>query len=197
MEILRTQRLTLSAPTDGDVPAITAACQDPAIQAWTIVPAPYERSHAEEFVKFVAAGWASGLSPTWALREDGELVGMVGLSGEEAGSAELGFWLTPHGRGRGLMDEAVTPVCAFGFERLGLARITWRAQVGNLGSAGVARRTGFYYEGLIRLGSLQRGVRHDQWVAGRLAADGELTPSSRARAMDSWPAETWPEGIPG
>lgn len=43
--------VVLSPPTDADVDAIFLACQDPEIQAWTTVPSPYEREHAEGFVQ--------------------------------------------------------------------------------------------------------------------------------------------------
>src|SRR5690625_1004904 len=178
METLRTARLTLSAPTMADAAAITAVCQDPAIQEWTTIPSPYNRSDAEGFVKIVADGWESGRRPNWALRlagaSQGEapLVGMVGLVDEGAGSAELGFWLAPEGRGQGLMDEAVSAVCAYGFERLGLDRISWRAHVGNLGSAASARRAGLRYEGRMRPGASPRGARREQWRTGRWSADG-------------------------
>lgn len=187
METLRTDRLELRGPDPGDIPAITEACQDPEIQHWTIIPSPYHRSDAEGFIEMVRAGWASGLSPTWALREAGALVGMIGLADEGAGSAELGFWLAPNGRGRGLMDEAAAAVCSYGFGAMGLARISWRAFVGNTGSAAIARRAGFRYEGLTRLGGTQRGVRRDQWIAGRLAADGDLTPELIQAAAATWP----------
>src|SRR5699024_7798988 len=122
----RPARLSQSAPTMADAAAITAACQDPAIQEWTPIPSPYMRSDAEGFIAIVADGWESGKSPNWALRLAGAaqagapLVGMVGLVDEGAGSAELGFWLTPEGRGQGLMDEAVTAACAYGFDHMGL-----------------------------------------------------------------------------
>lgn len=206
MEILRTARLTLSAPTMADAAAITAACQDPAIQEWTTIPSPYGRSDAEGFITIVADGWKSGKSPNWALRlagvaqgNDGRggaqgetaLVGMVGLVDEGSGSAELGFWLAPDGRGQGLMDEAVEAICRYGFDQMGLDRISWRAHVGNLGSAAVARRAGFRYEGTMRLGAIQRGARIDQWLAGRLASDGPLTPEVLADVAATWPAETF------
>src|SRR5699024_11348875 len=70
-----------------------------------------------------------------------------------------------------ILDEAVTAACAYGFDHMGLDRISWRAHVGNLGSAAIARRAGFRYEGRMRLGATQRGARVDQWLAGRLASE--------------------------
>ena len=44
--VLRTERLTLSVPTEADVDAIFEACQDAEIRRYTTVPSPYERQHA-------------------------------------------------------------------------------------------------------------------------------------------------------
>lgn len=176
----------LSAPTAADVDAITECCQDPAIAEWVTIPVPYVRDSAVTFIdEMVVPGWAAR-SPTWALRlrADGPVVGMIGLSERDESAAEIGFWLAPAQRSRGLMTQAVDLVCEFGFRADGLAleRIAWRAFVGNYASAGVARRTGFHYEGLSRLGSIQRGRRRDHWLAARLRTD----PPGPA---DDWPVE--------
>lgn len=208
MEILYTPRLVLSAPTTDDAPAITSACQDPQIGRWTTLPVPYEPHHAESFIRIVAEGWATGHSPTWALRRSsargtgggpddagsGTLIGMVSLMDEGTASAELGFWMAPEGRGQGLMTEAVHGVCRYGLERMGLQRISWRAQVGNIGSARIAQRAGFRYEGLLRQGLAARGVRNDGWLAALLPGDveyddGAPTTASITAATATWPVE--------
>lgn len=171
--------LWLSPPTVHDIDAITACCQEPSVGRWTTMPVPYRRSDAETFVcDAVIPGWAAR-TPTWALRlgEHGAVRGMIGLGPSESrrddGASEIGFWLAPELRGRGLMTRAVNLVCAAGFDPgfLGLVRIEWRALAGNHDSAAVARRAGFRYEGLLRGGTLQRGTRHDCWIASRLISD--------------------------
>lgn len=190
MRTLRTRRLTLSVPTRGDVPAIAQICQDPEIQRWTTLPSPYRTVHAEGFIDMVESGWSTGGSPTWALRVKRSLVGMVGFMDEGEGSAEIGYWLARESRGQGLMDEAVGAVCDHGFNGMGLQRISWRANVGNLGSTGIARRAGFRYEGLQRLGLVQRGRRYDGWLAGRLATDGPFTRELLDAVAATWPPDS-------
>ncbi|WP_327143528.1 GNAT family N-acetyltransferase [Nocardia sp. NBC_01327] len=181
--------LWLSPPTVRDIDDITACCQEPSVGQWTTMPVPYIRADAEKFVyDMVTPGWAAR-SPTWALRlaADAPVIGMIGLgpidSRREDAAAEIGFWLSRAVRGRGLMTQAVHLACEAGFHRdfLGLARIEWRAIVGNHASAAVARRAGFHYEGLLRGGCLQRGARRDSWIASRLHTD------PAAPATD-WPA---------
>lgn len=176
---LRTKRLLLEAPSLPDVDAITAACQDPEIQRRVPIPVPYTRSEAEGYVTaYSASGWASGKSCTWAIRIDGEFAGAISLDGIGSARAEIGYWMAPQFRGRGLLTEAAQAVLDFGFasspEGLGLRRIEWRAFAGNIASARVARRVGFQFEGTLRLGAMGRLAREDDWVAGILAEDARI-----------------------
>lgn len=174
----------LTPPTTDDVDAVTALCQDPDIQAWTIVPSPYARADAEWFVEsMVADGWAQGRACTWGIRSGGELVGMVGLSMRPPGSAEVGYWLGPAARGRGLLHRSLLLVLTYGFAPagLGLERVEWRCYAGNWASWRAAWRVGFRFEGAVRGGGVQRGRRHDEWVGTLLRGD------PREPAQD-WPA---------
>ncbi|WP_330228271.1 GNAT family N-acetyltransferase [Nocardia sp. NBC_00508] len=184
--VLSNGMIWLSAPTMDDVDTITECCQEPSIGEWVTVPVPYVRENAVSFIEdMVVPGWSSR-SPIWAVRlhPDGPVVGTISLGRRDESSAEIGFWLIPAQRSRGLMTQAVNMVCDFGFraDRLDLERIGWRAYVGNYASAAVARRAGFRYEGLSRLGSVQRGRRRDHWFAARLRTD---PPGPAA----GWPAE--------
>jgi RimJ/RimL family protein N-acetyltransferase len=165
----------LSPPTTADIDTIVECCQHPSIGEWVTIPVPYHREHAERFLdEFVTRGWAAD-NPTWALRlcADGPVIGMIALGTADESAREIGFWLVPEYRERGLMSRAIALVCAFGFaeDGLALARIGWHAFAGNHASAAAVRRNGFRYEGLARLGSMQRGVRRDSWLAARLATD--------------------------
>ncbi|MBC7723598.1 MAG: GNAT family N-acetyltransferase [Burkholderiaceae bacterium] len=174
---LRTARLVLAPPTLADVDAITAACQDLELQRRvSSIPVPYSRGDAEGYVTgYSAAGWASGTSCTWAIHLDGAFAGAIGLDDIAGGRAEIGYWAAPEFRRRGVLTEAARAVVRFGIDPapdgLGLQRIEWHAFAGNLGSAGVARNAGFRFEGTLRLGTMGRQGREDDWVAGILATD--------------------------
>jgi len=174
---LRTARLTLSVPTAADVDAIYEACQDAAIQRYTTLPSPYERQHAEGFVPFAHSRWAEGVEATWVLRDGDTLAGMVGLHGITlGGSGEIGYWMAPAARRRGLLTEAARAVIDWGFSTSGAAlqRIEWRAVVGNVGSARAARTLGFRYEGVLRGALANSFGREDGWVAGLLTRDDRM-----------------------
>ncbi|MFF2052838.1 GNAT family N-acetyltransferase [Leifsonia sp. NPDC058194] len=186
--VLTGERVVLSVPTEADVDRIAELCVDPAITEWTTVPSPYTHDDAVGFVTgFVADGWASGRIRTWGIRVGDDLVGMVGLHAIEDGGAEIGYWLAPEARGRGLMSEAVSLALDHAFAQgpagLGLQRVVWHAFAGNIASASVARRAGFRFEGVSRLGAVHRGVRRDDWQAGLLATDPRT-------AGEGWPPET-------
>ena len=170
---LRTARLELSIPTAADVDAITAAAQDPEVPRWTTLPSPYRREHAEDFIEKAADWWDRRTELTWGIRSRDAWIGMIGLHGTTAGgSAEIGYWMAADARGRGFVTEAARAVIDFGFaEPLTLARIEWRAVVGNTASARAARRLGFRYEGMLRQGLSDARGRHDGWIAALLPTD--------------------------
>ena len=179
---LRTERLELSAVRRSDVDAVFEACQDPDIRRYTTVPTPYEYHHAVEFVQRVAKGWEDGTEQTWAMRDGETLAGIVGLYRQAGGTAELGYWVAPGSRGRGYATEAAEAIVdwAFSSEGLELARIEWRAVVGNIASARAARTLGFRFEGTLRQALRNgSGARDDGWIAGLLATDD--------RAPQPWP----------
>lgn len=185
---LRTPRLVLSAPSEADVPTIHAACQDPDIQRYTTVPQPYPVDAAETFVRLTGEWWEAGTEVTWAIRADGALAGMIGVHGlTPHGAGEIGYWMAPGHRRRGLLTEAGRAVTDWALSPAGLAlaRLEWRAAVGNVGSARVAQALGFRYEGTLRAALVNgAGVRDDGWIAALLPGDD--------RTPVSWPVPVNP-----
>jgi RimJ/RimL family protein N-acetyltransferase len=173
---LSDERLLLRAPTVADADAMTEALQDPEIPRWiAAIPTPYSLADALHFVTEVAEpGWESGDDRMWLVTdlESERLLGGIGLHARLAGVGEVGFWLAPWARGRGVMTDALGLVCAFAFDVLGLQRVEWQAVVGNQASRRVAERAGFVVEGTLRGRLLQRdGTGADAWIAGVVAGD--------------------------
>ena len=177
---LRTERLVLRPFVEADVDAITEACQDPLIQLYTVVPAPYVRADSETFVReMVPRERAAGTGAVFGafVAETGELAASVGLHNLRhldtpyGGDGGIGYWAVPGERGRGYTAEAVREVCRWGFEDLGLAVILWDAIVGNEASWHVVRKVGFTREGTRRSQLIQRGVRVDTWMGSLLRTE--------------------------
>jgi RimJ/RimL family protein N-acetyltransferase len=141
---LRTKRLVLDQPAVADIDLVVEYCRDPLFEKYMLTPWPYERHHAEEFVETrVPEWWAGDEEFTWAIRRDGEFIGMIGF---RSAARDIGFWIgTPH-RGNGYMPEAVEAVLDWAFAR-GDGDVTWECVPGNEASAAVARKTGFRYLG--------------------------------------------------
>lgn len=139
---LRDDEIELTLPTEGDVPAITSACQDPDNARYTTLPYPYTSDDAEDFVaEMVPQTWEHEAGAIWAIRCGGALAGVIGLHPRQRGVSEIGYWMVPDFRGQGLLSRAVGLAVNEGFGA-GIQRIDWKAVVGNLGvvEAGLAAR---------------------------------------------------------
>ncbi|MFI6641681.1 GNAT family N-acetyltransferase [Streptomyces sp. NPDC050504] len=171
---LTTERLFLRAFTPADTEAAHAACQDPDIQRWTVVPSPYTRADAEFFTGvMVPNGWRDDTEYAFAVHvgADGPLAAAVGISARTPGTYEVGFWLAKEHRGRGYMTEAVLAAAHWAFTELRADRLEWRAEIGNEPSRAVAERVGFVLEGTQRSGLLNKGTRRDAWIGALLPSD--------------------------
>lgn len=172
---LTTERLLLRPFGPQDTYGVHAACQDPDIQRWTVIPSPYRLTDAELFTtKLSPAGWQDDSSYGFALvlRETGALAGALGVDRRSRpGTYEVGYWSTKEHRGRGYVTEAVLGSARWAFTSLGADRLEWRAEIGNLASRAVALRAGFRLEGEQRSGLLNKGVRCDAWTAALIPSD--------------------------
>ncbi|HEY8588291.1 MAG TPA: GNAT family N-acetyltransferase [Naasia sp.] len=144
-QVLAGDRVLLDRPVKADIDAITAACQDPLFERFLSTPWPYERRHAEEFVReFVPGGWAADRELTWAIRRSGDPT-LLGVIGHRRPASDIGYWLSSSARGSGLMTEAVTLVAGALFTEDPEAELIWECVAGNSASAAVARRCGFAF----------------------------------------------------
>jgi RimJ/RimL family protein N-acetyltransferase len=87
--------------------------------------------------------------------------------------AEVGFWLAPWARGRGIGTGAVGAACAWAFEHWGLVRIEMNTLPDNEAALALARKLGFTREGILRSRNFERGEQVDIVMLAVLA--GELT----------------------
>ncbi|WP_092380852.1 GNAT family N-acetyltransferase [Micromonospora phaseoli] len=166
--------LSLRPLEEYDLDTIVATCRDPETLRWTTVPEGYQRTDAEDFLTFVRGTWAAGTSANFVIADPADrYAGSIDLrlSATDPLLADVGFMTAPHARGRGYQPAALAAVCAWGFTTLGLARVEWRANVGNVASRRVAEKAGFTFEGTARKALLHRGARVDAWMGALLAED--------------------------
>jgi RimJ/RimL family protein N-acetyltransferase len=138
----------------GDIAAITAACNDRAIAEFLDqIPSPYTEDDARAYVEGSRLGWQQGGPTNFAIIESGMPVGSIGvrwLDGLDAGSAEVGYWMAPDARGRGLCSRALRLVSRWVLEEAGAPRLQLRADEENVASNKVAQNAGFTREGVLR-----------------------------------------------
>jgi ribosomal-protein-alanine N-acetyltransferase len=92
-----------------------------------------------------------------------EFLGGIGLYRIDPrhGHAEVGFWLTPAARGRGVAKRAVTLITTWAFDTLGFARVELTTTPDNSATRALALKLGFREEGTMRQRNLERGRRVD------------------------------------
>ena len=181
--VIESERLVLDSVLPSDASAVFDYCQDENLQRWVPVPTPYSSTDAEAYVTdYAGHARSSNEALLWAIRVDGTFAGVIELRLEAVRSATVGFWLGRPWRGQGLMSEALQTLAEFAFEPDGLAldRIHWESVVDNIGSAIVARRAGFHFEGTMRASLVHRGERLDSWQASLLSTDSRIS-------GDGWP----------
>lgn len=150
---LRDGDLRLRLPASRDLDAITAACQDPGIVRFTRVPWPYGRADAEAFLAASEAGLAAGtlVSLVAVDPHDDRLLGAIGLSVDVRDlSGELGYWVVPAERGRGVAVRGGRLLLRLGFSQLDLGYVHLWSAAHNAASNAVAARLGFTHEGTAR-----------------------------------------------
>lgn len=151
----------------GDEPAYVEHLRDREIYERTLnIPFPYTIADARWWVDHnIEEARKLGQSVNWAIRDlEGSVIGGVGYHGLEPGKthrAEIGYWLAKPFWGQGLMTAAVQAVVPYGFEHLGLSRVTAHVFATNGGSARVLEKSGFQLEGYLRRHYLKDGAFHD------------------------------------
>lgn len=178
-------RVVLRPWTQADAQFLAEASADPAIRQYNGdhdrhgKPDPLQ---SLDQIEFRVAGFARNLDAhanggtpagvAFVIEDEArQAVGCCGVddwTGEDV--AQIGYWLTAAGRGRGYATRAVVLLTGWLFE-LGAARVFLTVVAGNEGSAAVARRAGFAYEGTMRSHAVWQGRRHDVWWFGVLPSE--------------------------
>ncbi|MGI5145295.1 GNAT family N-acetyltransferase [Plantactinospora sp. CA-294935] len=171
-----------------DLDAIVHACRDPESIRWTTVPNPYQRSDAEFFVhEHGPTVWRRGTGAVFAIADGSDrYAGVMELRISPADPlvGDLGYLVAPRVRGRGYCPAAIAAVSAWGFTTLNLARIEWRANVGNTASRRAVEKAGFTFEGTARHALNHRGNRVDAWIGALLPGDLGLSADPERPRVD-------------
>ena len=162
--LLRSHRLE-------DLDDMVLACRDEQTWTWTTVPNPYEPEHAEAYINRTVGTPIDG-ETRWAIEVDGRFSGNIGAMLDGAGRADVGYFVAPWARGRGVGSLALWLVCDWAFRKGGCEVVTWNALVGNVPSRRMVEKVGFHvHADAARRMVVQRGERVDVWTADLLPED--------------------------
>ena len=147
--------LTLRPWVERDVAAIVSACNDDDIAWWLDgVPHPYGEADGRTYVAMTRRGWKEGTHAAFAVTdaETDEVLGSIGIHWLDAehGVAEVGYWVRPASRGRGVATRATQLVSRWALATCGMKRLQLRADQRNVASQRVAESAGFRREGVLR-----------------------------------------------
>jgi len=165
--------VVLDRMTFDDVPAIVAAV-DAEVLRWIAMPDPYTEADAVAYLLSQGTLSARGAGLTFALRTavGGPLVGSAGLHFRGGpGVAEIGYWVGPAARGRGLATASARVLAEWAFATFGPRRVELLIEPANAPSARVALAAGAAYEGVRRAGIVHWGQPRDAAVYAFLPAD--------------------------
>jgi RimJ/RimL family protein N-acetyltransferase len=154
---LGTDTLRLRAAKDHDVPRIVEACTDPLTARFTLVPSGYTAADARGWLAAGATSRREGTGTHLAVadRADDRILGAVGADVDRADLyAEVGYWVHPDSRRRGVASTGLRLLLGWLFDDLELPRVQLRASATNDGSIAVARSLGFTHEGTLRSGAV-------------------------------------------
>jgi RimJ/RimL family protein N-acetyltransferase len=138
--------VALRPPNQEDRATIVAACQDPEVLRWTLIPEPYTDDDAGAFLALADAGWSIGIAAFFAMTSAGQpdhLIGSISLDFPREGPGDVGYWVAAEARGRGVATRALRLVSHWAFETHGVEAILLRTLDGNTGSERVAAKAGY------------------------------------------------------
>lgn len=151
--------LVLLPVAEEHVAAVTAACQDPEIPRWTLVPSPYSEADARGWVELAGSARkaGSGLHFVVADSGDGRLLGAIGVDAWVWPVCRIGYWVAREARGAGVATRALVLLSRWVLREHPIPRLELVTDPGNLASQRVAEKAGFTREGLLRASLERRG----------------------------------------
>jgi RimJ/RimL family protein N-acetyltransferase len=165
--------VVLRVPTLDDVDGLLPAFQDPETREAGNLPA-FDREELRSSLGDLPSLMESGrLMPLAALDADsGEVIGagMLHHLDTERSIVEIGYWVLPAARGRGVATTIARLLAEHAFS-LGVQRVAAYVNVGNDASGRVLERAGFTREGVVRSMPKPDGRRVDKTLFSLLPED--------------------------
>jgi RimJ/RimL family protein N-acetyltransferase len=166
--------VTLRLAAERDIPEVLIAHQDDAeLHVRRGLPKPPSGADLGRAMEAAPAHRAQGISETLTIIEPGddECLGQIYIHEIEWQHlrAELGIWLAPKARGRGLGERALRLTASWLIDAWGLHRVQLRTEQDNERMIATALAAGFTHEGVLRAHAKEQGTRIDVAVMSVIA----------------------------
>lgn len=166
--------ISLEELTERHLGAVEALLGDSESLRFTRVPEPVPPGFARAWLERNEEGRADGSCEAFAVLEDGSAFLGMALApriDRATATAELGYFVAPEARGRGVATEALRQLTAWAFEKQGMLRVELLIGVDNTASKKVAARCGYVLEGVLRSAYFKQDLREDTEIWSRLSTD--------------------------
>ena len=162
---LRDDRVVLRTWVEADLPAAAEGARDPLVPRFTRVPENQSDAELRAWVDTHDAALETG-EALWLAIADAGTNAFLGGSGLmrfdwEESRSEIGYWVAPWARGRGVATRAVRLLSRWALLDLGLGRLQLHADTDNAASHRVAERAGYTREGVLRSFEQRKRRRYD------------------------------------
>lgn len=173
---LRDEHVALRDSAERDIPEILIAYQDdPQLHVRLGQARPPSGAQLGQWAEREPAERRAGTHATLTILESESDVcrGQITLHhiDWEHARAELGIWLAPQVRGRGMATRALRLASEWTLRRCGLERLQLTTEPGNEPMLRAAQAAGFVYEGMLRGYVRYSGKREDSAMLSLLASD--------------------------
>lgn len=146
---LDADRVWLRVCSRAEEAEIQGALDHPSIH--TVLPMPFRRLSAGQWCEKALAGLTDDselLFSIFALQDDAYLGGISLHRDGQSASWEMGYWLMPDARGKGLMRDVLKAMLEMARNHPSIKRVTATAWVGNVPSQKVLLGAGFIPSGV-------------------------------------------------
>ncbi len=166
--IIETERLILDRLAETDVKEVFELRSDP--ETMKYIPRPLVTNYEEalEHIRMIDEKIENNTGINWAIRfkDNPKLLGIIGFyrMQPENYRAEIGYMLSPHFHGKGIVPEAVKSLLQYGFEDLKFHSIEAVIDPENYASEKVLQKCGFVKEAHLKESEFWEGKFLDKVI---------------------------------
>jgi RimJ/RimL family protein N-acetyltransferase len=184
IEVIEGDGVRLRPYRPEDVDDVVAGCDDPLTQLFLpTLSSPYTTTDARWWVTEGAPGAFAAGGAAYAIADpaSGRLLGGVGMDRmvPVRQQAEIGYWVAPWARRRGVATAAVRTLSRWAFTTMGTVRLELLTDWANVASQRVALAAGFQREGVRRCAAVTRSGERDDLIAYTRMVDDPVGPTPR------------------